>query len=574
MSLYKIMIVDDEAEVRQAIARKIDWRAVGFEIVADAENGRDALEKAETLDLDVVLTDIKMPFMDGLELGAELSRREPNLKLIVFSGFDEFEYAKEAIKLNVVEYVLKPVNAAELTAILDRVRKVLDEEIEQRRNISQLTQAYQESLPLLREKFLQDLMRGPMDPRVLEAQAERFALTVREGAYKVAAVCDIVHGGDRRPALSAELVPVSVQQMLSDALRDRCQSEIVLGVSSILIATSWERDPVESLMRILGEVCTECERILGVTLTVGIGRPCQNLEELCRSCGEAVRCPHCDVTLTLHRDGRMMCHYCGHMQPPPAHCPECGSDRLQFAGLGTQKVEQELRELFPDQPILRMDTDTTMSRFAYEEKFGDFAAGKYDIMVGTQMVSKGLNFPQVTLVGVLGTDMSLYSDDFRSFERTFSLLTQVVGRSGRFDLPGRAFIETAQPHNPVFALASAQDYEAFYREEILFRKVNLYPPFCSLLTVQFTSVSEADSHAGARLFARLFTRLAQAEYADLPIRMLGPAGDTLYRVAGKYRCHLILKCRNDRRMRELIRRVLEQFYTQAPTGVQAIPDLD
>lgn len=164
MSLYKIMIVDDEAEVRQAIARKIDWRAVGFEIVADAENGRDALEKAETLDLDVVLTDIKMPFMDGLELGAELSRRKPNLKLIVFSGFDEFEYAKEAIKLNVVEYVLKPVNAAELTAILDRVRKVLDEEIEQRRNISQLTQAYQESLPLLREKFLQDLMRGPMDP--------------------------------------------------------------------------------------------------------------------------------------------------------------------------------------------------------------------------------------------------------------------------------------------------------------------------------------------------------------------------------------------------------------------------
>ena len=175
MSLYKIMIVDDEAEVRQAIARKIDWRAVGFEIVADAENGRDALEKAETLDLDVVLTDIKMPFMDGLELGAELSRRKPNLKLIVFSGFDEFEYAKEAIKLIVVEYVLKPVNAAELTAILDRVRKVLDEEIEQRRNISQLTQAYQESLPLLREKFLQDLMRGPMDPRVRHRPRRRSA---------------------------------------------------------------------------------------------------------------------------------------------------------------------------------------------------------------------------------------------------------------------------------------------------------------------------------------------------------------------------------------------------------------
>ena len=287
MSLYKIMIVDDEAEVRQAIARKIDWKAVGFEIVADAENGRDALEKAEALELDVVLTDIKMPFMDGLELGAELSRRKPNLKLIVFSGFDEFEYAKEAIKLNVVEYVLKPVNAAELTAILDRVRRALDAEIEQRRNISRLTQAYQESLPLLREKFLQDLLRGPMDPQVLEAQAERFGLAVREGAYKVAAVCGMVSGAERRPALSAELVPVSVQQMLSDALRDRCRSEIVVGVSSILVATAWERDPVESLMRILGEVCAECERILGVTLTVGIGRPCQKLEELYRSCREA-----------------------------------------------------------------------------------------------------------------------------------------------------------------------------------------------------------------------------------------------------------------------------------------------
>ena len=295
----------------------------------------------------------------------------------------------------------------------------------------------------------------------------------------------------------------------------------------------------------------------------------------CSSCGEAVTCPNCSVAMTYHRqNGRLMCHYCGHTQEVPAVCPHCGSSLVRFSGIGTQKAEEELQRLFPQARILRMDVDTTMSRFAYEEKFGDFAAGKYDIMVGTQMVSKGLNFPQVTLVGVLGTDMSLYSDDFRSFERTFSLLTQVVGRSGRFDLPGRAFIETAQPHNPVFALASAQDYEAFYREEILFRKVNLYPPFCSLLTVQFTSVSEADSHAGARLFARLFTRLAQAEYADLPIRMLGPAGDALYRVAGKYRCHLILKCRNDRRMRELTRRVLEQFYTQAPAGVQAIPDLD
>ena len=287
MRLYKIMVVDDEAEVRTAIAHIIDWRALGFEIVADAENGLDALEKAEALDLDVVLTDIKMPFMDGLELGAELSRRKPGLKLIIFSGFDAFEYAQEAIKLNVVEYVLKPVNAAELTAVLGRVRDLLDAEIAQRRNIDQLDQAYQKSLPLFREKFLQSLLRGPMDPREVAQQADRFGLTVREGRYKIVAVCSLSPGPERPPALSEELLPVSVEQMLSDAFRGRCHREIYTSVSSILVVTAWDREPVEPLMRLLGEVCSESERILGITVTAGIGRPCRRLEELYRSCAEA-----------------------------------------------------------------------------------------------------------------------------------------------------------------------------------------------------------------------------------------------------------------------------------------------
>ena len=238
MGFYKIMIVDDEAEVREAIKRKIDWKMLGFEIAADAENGRDALEKAETLELDVVLTDIKMPFMDGLELGAALAQRKPNLKLIVFSGFDAFEYAQEAIKLNVVEYVLKPVNAEELTAVLRRVRNLLDAEIAQKRNIEQLTEAYHKSLPLMREKFLQELLRGPMDPVEMLRQCDRFGIAVREGRQRIVAVCEIPPGAEGSGELSDELVSVSIRQMMDEVLRGRCHREIFFSLSSVIAVTS------------------------------------------------------------------------------------------------------------------------------------------------------------------------------------------------------------------------------------------------------------------------------------------------------------------------------------------------
>ena len=287
MGFYHIMVVDDEAEVRQGIARKIDWNALGFEIVADAENGRDALEKAENLDLDVVLTDIKMPFMDGLQLGAELARRKPGVRLIVFSGFDEFEFAKEAIKLNVVEYVLKPVNAAELSDILRRVKNTLDQEIEQRRNIDRLNEAYQRSLPLLREKFLHELLRAPMAAEQVRRQSDRFGLAVREGKYKLVAVCNVDVRPDRPPAIAPELVSVSVRQMLDEVLGERCHREIFPSVTSVIVVTAWDKDPVEELMNLLGEVCDECSRIFNVAVTAGIGRPRERLEELYLSYAEA-----------------------------------------------------------------------------------------------------------------------------------------------------------------------------------------------------------------------------------------------------------------------------------------------
>lgn len=287
MSLYHIMVVDDEAEVRQGIAQKIDWKSLGFEIVADAENGQDALKKAESLDLDVVLTDIKMPFMDGLQLGAELVRRKPNVKLVVFSGFDEFEFAQEAIKLNVVEYALKPVNAEELTDILRRVKGTLDQEIADRRNISQLTEVFQRSLPLMREKFLHDLLRAPMAPAEVQRQSERHSLSIREGKYKLVAVCNVDIRPDRTPTIDAELISVSVRQMLDDTLRSRCRREIFLSVTSVIVATAWESDPVEELMLLLGDVCAECDHIFNVTVTAGIGRPREHLEELYLSYAEA-----------------------------------------------------------------------------------------------------------------------------------------------------------------------------------------------------------------------------------------------------------------------------------------------
>ncbi|HEX2937785.1 MAG TPA: primosomal protein N' [Ruminiclostridium sp.] len=277
----------------------------------------------------------------------------------------------------------------------------------------------------------------------------------------------------------------------------------------------------------------------------------------CAACGHVMTCPNCSIALTYHSaNRRMMCHYCGYSIQAKTKCPECSGDYLKFSGTGTQKAEQTIEELFPTSKILRMDMDTTAGRYSHEKMLEKFGDGQYDIMIGTQMVAKGLDFANVTLVGVLSADQSLYMDDFRAAERTFSLLTQVVGRAGRSSSPGRAVIQTQTPDNEVLRLAAAQDYEAFYKSETALRRELLYPPFCDICEFCFTGISETLVKNAAEEF---FLILKKAVLSDrgIPVRIMEPSPADIAKVAGRYRYRIIAKCRNDRRFRAITASVLE-----------------
>ena len=280
----------------------------------------------------------------------------------------------------------------------------------------------------------------------------------------------------------------------------------------------------------------------------------------CRACGYVFSCVNCSISLTYHSaNGRLMCHYCGHSEPLGTDCPECGQPYVRATGLGTQRAEQELSALLPSARILRMDADTTMSRFAHEDYLSAFSKGEYDILLGTQMVAKGLDFPNVTLVGVINADGSLFADDYRGYERTFSLLTQVVGRSGRGDTEGIAVVQTAAPENPVIELASRQDYPAFYEQEIMTRKLMKYPPFCDICMVGFSSVNEEDSKKGAIWVLEQIKVMTKGKYDGEKLIVLGPSPATVPRVAGKYRMKIIIKCRNTRRFRGMMAEIMQAF---------------
>ncbi len=293
MNLYKIMLVDDEEEVRTSIIRKIDWADAGFEVIGDAENGKEALEKIEICEPDVVLTDIRMPYMDGLELAERLRLLHPSIKIVIFSGFDEFEYAKKAIKLNVIEYILKPVNVEELTAILKRIKKNLDEEIEQKRNVNLLRESYIKNLPIIREHFLNDLIHGEMDRHVISEKLKEYDIDI-DGAVKwVTAAIHLEPDENVDKALSLhkerELIPISVRNMIEEKLTGQYRFTMFhSSFETILIAAVDQSNTQTGLVALLGDVCKETRKILEVSVTIGVGESCSSLTQVSRSFHTAI----------------------------------------------------------------------------------------------------------------------------------------------------------------------------------------------------------------------------------------------------------------------------------------------
>ena len=286
-------------------------------------------------------------------------------------------------------------------------------------------------------------------------------------------------------------------------------------------------------------------------------------ELLCPQCGYVPQCPRCSVYLTYHSaNGRMMCHYCGYSEKSSEACPECGG-AMKHIGVGTQRAEEELHALFPEAEILRMDADTVSQ--GHEKILRDFQVRRVPILLGTQMVAKGLDFEDVTLVGVLGIDSLLFAQGFRAYETVFSLVTQVVGRSGRAKDPGFAIIQTTDPDNPVLTLAAAQDYDAFYEQEIAYRKLGLYPPFCGLCVIGFAGAKENEVARAAARFSALLGQQA-AKQPDLPLRILGPTPGSIEKINDTYRYKLTVKCRNDRRFRDLIRETLTLYEQEKLPG--------
>ena len=292
----------------------------------------------------------------------------------------------------------------------------------------------------------------------------------------------------------------------------------------------------------------------------------------CRQCGFVPECPHCDITLTLHvQPSEWRCHYCDHRQPAGASCPQCGAALLRFGGAGTQRVERELARTFPDARVMRLDTDVARARQRPAEVLRAFAAGEADVLIGTQMIAKGLDFPNVTLVGVLDADVALHLPDFRAAERTWQLLVQVSGRSGRGRIPGEVLVQTCTPDHPAVAAAVLGDEKRFFDHELGQRKEAGYPPFARLVSLLFSGKDEraveavAERHAG----------LARERAEEAQVRVLGPAPQALARLRGQHRWHVLLKGGDARRLREVGQHALDAAAAKpGPRTVRVMVDVD
>ena len=287
-----------------------------------------------------------------------------------------------------------------------------------------------------------------------------------------------------------------------------------------------------------------------------INRRGYNTFAKCMECREVLMCPNCSVSLNYHKaNGRLMCHYCDFSEKIVDKCPFCGG-KICYSGLGTQKIEDVLTNAFPNARILRMDSDSKSYNVSGLKRF---AEGKYDILIGTQMISKGFNFPGVTLVGVISADSMLYGSDFRSFEKAFSLFTQVIGRSGRAKLPGKAIIQSFSPENEVLKFAASQDYDSFFESEIKMRKLMLYPPYSDICVVGFAGKKEKNVVSASREFFKILKNMALKKYSSLPLRILPPNPEIIKKVSSKFRYKIIIKCKNTSEFRRMISEVYKEF---------------
>ncbi len=290
-----------------------------------------------------------------------------------------------------------------------------------------------------------------------------------------------------------------------------------------------------------------------------------NTSVTCRSCGETLTCPNCSISLNYHTkrgtydNGFLFCHFCGFKSRVPEECPSCRSEHLQKIGFGTQKIEREIGEILPDKRVLRMDADSTSAKNSLPELLAKFKNRDADVLLGTQMVTKGHVFPDVTLVGVLLADMSIYMDDYHANERTFSMLTQVIGRAGRSQKKGVAVIQTNNPDNDTIRLACAQDYEAFYESEIRLRKLLVFPPYCDIALINISCSDEKQAMIAATRLREEIDKYSREEFSDVQLMVFGPFESPVYKAEGKYRMRIVIKCRLNKRSREFFSRILTDF---------------